>query len=140
MNYMEKKIHVGQPEYDSHFWRAMRGNAGSYNKLELGRVPATGAYLMPGASSTKCMNVLGKESLFRQIGTVVKAYGNGYKILAKDCDDLAMWVPEGGDIPLRDGMTDFTRKDPEARECVSHPHPTAGSPGHTGHTEGVAEG
>jgi len=107
MNYMEKKIHVGQPEYDTHFWSAMRGNAGSYNKLELGRIPATGAYLMPGASSTKCMNALGKESLFRQIGTVVKVYGNGYKILAKDCDDLAMWVPEGGDIPLRDGMTDF---------------------------------
>ena len=39
-------------------------------------------------------------------------------------------------------MTDFTQKDPEARECVFNPHPTAGSPEHTvgGEHESAQEG
>ena len=39
-------------------------------------------------------------------------------------------------------MTDFTQKDPEARECVFHPNPTAGSPEHTvgGEHESAQEG
>ena len=41
-----------------------------------------------------------------------------------------------------EGMTDFTQKDPEARECVFHPNPTAGSPEHTvgGEHESAQEG
>ena len=38
----------------------------------------------------------------------MNALNNGYRIFAKDCEDMAMWVPEGGSIPIYDGMEDFT--------------------------------
>lgn len=54
------------------------------------------------------MAALEKESLFRNIGTVIKAYDNGYRIFAKDNNDLAQWVPESDAIPIYEGIDDFT--------------------------------
>ena len=50
------------------------------------------------------MAALEKESLFRNIGTVIKAYDNGYRIFAKDNNDLAEWVTEGDAIQIYEGM------------------------------------
>lgn len=47
----------------------------------------------------KYTKAIEKESLFRQIGTAVNAFDSGYRILAKGCNDLAQFVPEGGSIP-----------------------------------------
>lgn len=38
-----------------------------------------------------------------------KIHGGASRIFAKDCADIAVWVPEGGSIPLQDGVNDFTR-------------------------------
>lgn len=106
--YMERLPYTGSPEYDKQFWNAMRGNNGSYAELSKGRSTETGTYALPNSSNNKYMSALENESLFRRIGSVIKAYGSGYKIYAKDTNDLAEWVPEGDAIPIYEGIDDFT--------------------------------
>jgi hypothetical protein len=77
----------------------MRGGAKTAAALEAGRSSVTGSYALPSAANNKYMAALAAESLFRQIGTTIMAYDSGYRIFAHDCDDLAQWVPEGGEIP-----------------------------------------
>ena len=52
---------------------------------------------------------LAKRSLLRRIGTVADAKGSGYRIYARDSEDVAQWIPEGGQLPVHDGQNDFTR-------------------------------
>ena len=106
--YTERLLFTGSPEYDKHFWNAMRGRDSSLNELSKGYSPGTGLYAMPNSSDNKYMTALEKESLFRGIGTVIKAYGSGYRIFAKDSNDLAQWVAENDAIPIYDGIEDFT--------------------------------
>ncbi|OPY61029.1 MAG: Phage capsid family protein [Pelotomaculum sp. PtaU1.Bin065] len=106
--YTERLPYTGSPEYDKHFWNAMRGHDSSYDELSKGRSTGTGLYALPNSSENKYMAALEKESLFRQIGTVIQAYGNGYRIFAKDSSDLAQWVAENDAIPIYDGIEDFT--------------------------------
>jgi len=108
ITYTERLAYIGSPEYDKHFWNAMRGNDGSYTELSKGRNIETGTYAMPNSTNNKYMAALEKESLFRNIGTVIKAYDNGYRIFAKDNNDLAEWVPEGDAIQIYEGIDDFT--------------------------------
>ena len=104
----EKNYLIGTPEYDKHFWNAMRG-AKIDTALEAGRSSVTNSYALPSTANNKYMTALATESLFRQIGTPIMAYDSGYRIFVHDCDNLAQWVPEGGEIPIFDGMNDFTR-------------------------------
>jgi HK97 family phage major capsid protein len=106
--YTERLSYTGSPEYDKHFWNAMRGYDSSYDELSKGRSTGTGLYAMPNTSDNKYMAALEKESLFRGIGTVIKAYGSGYRIFAKDSNDLAQWVAENDAVPIYDGIDDFT--------------------------------
>ena len=108
ITYTERLPFTGSPEYDKHFWNAMRGNDGSYAELSKGRNMETGTYAMPNSTNNKYMVALEKESLFRNIGTTINAYDFGYRIFAKDGNDLAQWVPEGESIPIYDGIDDFT--------------------------------
>lgn len=107
-NYIEKLSFTGSPEYDKHFWNAMRGNDNSYEHLKKGRNFGTSLYTMPNTAHNKYMTALVKESLFRNIGTVINAYGSGSRIFAKDSSDLAQWVAENESIPVYDGIKDFT--------------------------------
>jgi len=109
MNYNEKRTYTGQPEYYKNFWNTMRGKPFSTANIVDGRSIATGTYALPNAAGSKYMAALTKESLFRQLGTTVLAYDSGYNIFARDCNDLAQWVPENGSIPIYDGINDFTR-------------------------------
>ena len=95
-------------DYKNHFWNALRGKAHSEAVFDAGRERQTGSYILPAASEDSCDRAIRKEGLFRNIATVVKAYSES-RIFAKDCDDLAAWIPEGGEIPLADGRQDFTR-------------------------------
>ncbi|MEA4973660.1 MAG: phage major capsid protein [Candidatus Metalachnospira sp.] len=108
MNNVENEIYTGQLEYDKNFWDVMRGNDFCYDGITKGRSIDTGTYAMPATASNKYMEAIGKESLFRQIATAFNAYHSDYRILAKDCNDLAQFVPEGGSIPIYDGLNDFT--------------------------------
>lgn len=96
-------------DYKNHFWNALRGRAHSEAVFEAGRDCLTGSYTLPTASEDSYDKAIRKEGLFRNIATVVKAYGGSSRIFGKDCSDLAAWMPEGGEIPLADGMEDFTR-------------------------------
>ena len=109
MNYTERLLYTGSPEYDKHFWNAMRGSESSYAGLSKGSTE-TGTYQLPNSASNKYMAALEKESLFRNIGTFIKAYGSGHRVFAKDSTDFAQWVAEGEAIPIYDGIDDFTIK------------------------------
>ena len=119
MNYTESKIHTGQPEYSKKFWNAMRGREGCYDSLSKGRSSATDTYAMPNSADDKYEATIAEESLFRKIGTYDKVYGGSYHILAKDCDDLAHFVPEGGNIPIFDGIDDFTPHSVESHKLAA---------------------
>lgn len=108
MSYIEKDISIGQPEYDKSFWDTMRGKEQCYDMIAKGRNTGTGTFAMPSAANNKYSKAIDGQSLFRQIATVFRAYNSNYRIMAKDCNDLAAFVPEGESIPIYDGVKDFT--------------------------------
>ena len=83
-----------QPEYDIQFWNAMRNKEAIEDILAKGRDISTGTYSMPTVAAGKVMNEIEKESDFRKIATVIRAYKNGNRIFAKDCKDKAEFVAE----------------------------------------------
>ena len=97
-----------QPEYSGHFWNAMRGRNEHYDKLHGGYDNYTSTYNLPDASNNKLEALIKAESVFRNIATVFKAYRSSYRIFAKDCENLAEFIPDGGQIPIYDGINDFT--------------------------------
>ena len=114
----EKDSLIGTAEYSANFWNFMRGNHFASAQIQGGSDAITGGYTFPSGSSDKLKKAIEGESLFRNLATVVKAYNGGSRIFAKDCDDLAQWVPENGSIPLYDGMEDFTRYAVEAHKLA----------------------
>lgn len=105
----EKEYLIGTAEYGANFWNAMRGIQHAYDKIHGGANGITGGYALPSGSNEKLQKAITQESLFRSMATVIKAYNGASRIFAKDCSDIAAWVPEGGSIPLQDGVNDFTR-------------------------------
>lgn len=97
-----------QPEYDIEFWNLMRNKAISGKVISKGTDVTTGTYNMPTNASGKLMKALERESLFRKIASVHRAYKTGYRIYAKDCKDNAQFVAEGEAIPIYEGIEDFT--------------------------------
>ncbi len=85
---------TAQPEYDIQFWNAMRNKEAIEDILAKGRDISTGTYSMPTVAAGKVMNEIEKESDFRKIATVIRAYKNGNRIFAKDCKDKAEFVAE----------------------------------------------
>lgn len=91
---------TAQPEYDIEFWNAMRNKEVRGDILAKGRDISTGTYSMPTVAAGKVMSEIEKESDFRKIATVIRAYMTGYKLFAKDCKDKAEFVAEGATIPV----------------------------------------
>ena len=60
-----------------------------------GRVLPYGTYTLPTVSSGKLELALDKTSLFRTLATFIRAHSHGYRIFAKDSEDMALFVPEG---------------------------------------------
>lgn len=119
MNYIATKYYIAQPEYAVDFWSAMRRSDTVSNTLEKGRNTDVGAYALPELSMNKYDIALAKESQFRSICTVMKAYDAPYKIQARTADDLAVWVAEGDAIPIKNVMDDFTIHDLRAWKLAS---------------------
>ena len=105
----EKARLIGTAEYNTNFWNVMRGSLYDRDKISGGSDISTGGYALPSGSDEKLRKAIRRDSLFRNMATVVKAYNGASRIYAKDCDDLAEWVPENGSIPIYDGVNDFTR-------------------------------
>ena len=110
---------TAQPEYDIQFWNAMRNKEAREDILAKGRDISTGTYSMPTVAAGKVMNEIEKESDFRKIATVIRAYKNGYKIFAKDCKDKAEFVAEGAAIPVYESAGDFDEKTIESYKLAS---------------------
>ena len=107
------------PEYDIQFWNAMRNKETREDILAKGRDISTGTYSMPTVAAGKVMNEIEKESDFRKIATVIRAYKNGYRIFAKDCKDKAEFVAEGAAIPVYESAGDFNEKTIESYKLAS---------------------
>ena len=99
---------IAQPEYHAEFWNMIRGKSVQDDQLNKGYNRTYGTYMMPTASGGEVEKVIRKESIFRSISTVIDAYAHSYRIFAKDTNDLAMFVPENGEIPIYNGIDDFT--------------------------------
>lgn len=110
---------TAQPEYDIQFWNAMRNKETREDILAKGRDISTGTYSMPTVAAGKVMNEIEKESDFRKIATVIRAYKNGYRIFAKDCKDRAEFVAEGAAIPVYESAGDFNEKTIESYKLAS---------------------
>ena len=105
---MKDYMSISTPEYDLHFWNALRGR--NYNPafLSNGATSETGIHLLPASDGGKFLKYLKAESLFRRIGTVITVGVGDHHILAKDCKDMAGWYDEGESIPVYEGIRDFT--------------------------------
>jgi len=104
----ERDFFTGTADYDRHFWNAMKGGREVTDTLSKGSARESGGFYLPSGAKDKYSKAIKKESIFRNLATVIHAY-SGSRIFAKDCEDTAMWVPEGGSIPIYDATNDFTR-------------------------------
>ena len=110
---------TAHPEYDKAFWAGMSDKVTDVTILDKGKVPGDGTYKVPTSSSNELTKAISRESLFRCMSTVINATGNGYRLDASDSDDLAMFVEEGGEIPVYNAVEDFTRISVGSHKLVS---------------------
>lgn len=107
-DYSNMLPHIEDNDYETHFWDAMRGKAGHKEFLAMGAESITGAFTLSPKGQDKYMVAIKQESLFRDLATDIHVYDHDYRIKTVSTDDVAVWVPEGGTIPLSDGMGDFS--------------------------------
>ena len=99
-------ITTRDPEYDKAVWDAMRFRPFDDTVFRKGKTPY-GTFKLPDFSESKFIEKLNKESLFRQVATVVYNKGD-HDFWARDCGDTVSWIPEGESIPIYEGIDDFT--------------------------------
>lgn len=109
MDYRKLRIDCGQPEYERSFMNFMRGDKLAEQKLAGGHVIDTAAYALPNGTDGSYEKAVARESVMRQIGTVLSHYSGSTKIWAAISDDVAEFVPEAGSINVKDVEDDFTR-------------------------------
>lgn len=110
---------TAQPEYDKAFWAGMTDRVTDVTILDKGRVHHDGTYKVPASSSDELIKAISRESVFRGISTVVNATSTGYRIDATDSDDLAVFVEEGGEIPIYNAVEDFTKISVDSHKLVT---------------------
>ena len=104
--YSEMLSYIEGRDYENHFWNAMRGKPGHKEFIAKGE-SVTGAFILTPKGQDKYMTAIKQESLFRNLATDIQVYDHDYRIKTVNSEDVAVWVPEGGTIPLSDGMGDF---------------------------------
>lgn len=104
--YSEMLSYIEGRDYENHFWNAMRGKPGHKEFIAKGE-SVTGAFTLTPKGQDKYMTAIKQESLFRNLATDIQVYDHDYRIKTVNSEDVAVWVPEGGTIPLSDGMGDF---------------------------------
>ena len=105
-----KSSPINDYDYSRSFWNKMRRKDTEDDKRHLLVSDSTGGYALPHDGFVKMNRTLEKTSVFRQLATVMRVHGHQYKILSKDQDDMAAWIPASGEFPIYDGMDDFTVK------------------------------
>lgn len=103
----DKFIFPNQPEYYKGFWDYVKGRSNCEDLIDAGRSNA-GAYELPPVSSSKYIEAIKEKSLPRKIATHMYTRGSSDTIKCKSVHELAQWVEENGDIPIYDGIDDFS--------------------------------
>ena len=106
-NYSELLPYIEGSDYENHFWNVIRGKNGHKEHMNKGTDTATGGYTLTPKGQDEYMAAVKREGLFRNIATDIKVYDARYNIKTVGGEDVAVWVPEGGAIPIADGMGDF---------------------------------
>ncbi len=109
MRYKDIIIESGQPEYDRNFWNYLRGNEFVASKMGNGRTFDTGSYALPSGADGKYEKAVARESILRRIGSVFANYDGPSTIWAADSEDRAEFVPEMGEVRIRDVDGDFSQ-------------------------------
>lgn len=95
-------------EYETHFWSAMRGKTNDREILKNGVEPTTSAYTLTPKGQEMFTGAIREESVFRNLATDIRIYDHDSRIKTVSTDDAAVWVPEGGTIPIQSGIGDFS--------------------------------
>ena len=96
-------------DYTKDFLNYLKGKPLAADKITQGRTRNTGSYHLPTAIADKYEEAIGKESVFRGLGSVFSSYDRDSNIIAVDSDDICQFVPEGGGIDIVDLVDDFTK-------------------------------
>lgn len=104
---------INSTAYYNDFWNEMRGKQAVTDSLYNNRESKTNAYHLPGESNKKYTAALQKESVVRQLATVVNATRSDSRLWTFDCEGQAEW----GDMVNLEGMDnedDFQRFEVQA--------------------------
>ena len=104
---------INSTAYYNDFWNEMRGTQEVLDRLRDGRESKTNAYHLPGESNKKYTSALQKESVVRQLATVVNATRGDSRIYAFDCEGQAEWGDGNGTEDMSN-EDDFQRFDIQA--------------------------
>lgn len=96
-------------DYRTQFWNAMKGGKDYSDTLISGKDESSGAFILPDDFQSRLDGMVKDIVIFTKHANVITAYNGPSHILATDCEDVAMFVPENGEIPFRDEMDDFSR-------------------------------
>ena len=105
-------------DYRTQFWNVMKGGKDYPDTLISGKDESSGAFILPDDFQSKLDGMVKDKSIFRKHASVITAYNGPSHILATDCEDVAMFVPENGEIPFQDGMDDFSRLQIDAHKLA----------------------
>lgn len=110
MNTFEsRKLTMEYSNYAENYWKGLQQrNEETFESFAKGRT-VSGLFLMPPQSEKEYCKERHNASVFRKIATSMSAYDNDYSIFAVDGYDNISWVPEGGAIPVLDGVDSFTK-------------------------------
>ena len=98
---------INSTEYNRNFWNAMRGKNNNYEGVSAGRHSNTGSYQLPQGSGSKYTEALPKESIFRNIATVMNAPRTDSTIRTFDAQDIATWLGDDSLAAYYDGVDTF---------------------------------
>ena len=110
MNTFEsRKLTMEYSNYAENYWKGLQQrNEETFESFVKGRT-ASGLFLMPPQSEKEYCKERRNASVFRKIATSMSAYDNDYSMFAVDGYDNISWVPEGGTIPVLNGVDSFTK-------------------------------
>ena len=115
---MSSTLLPNYPEYGRAFVNYLKGDLTAAETLSMGYNTGISTYEAPTPMQASIYKAVKKASVFRNVSTVMSARNSGYRLLAKDADDLAQFVEEGGQIPIYEGIRDFTTKTVNAHKLA----------------------
>lgn len=94
--------------YEKDFWNYAKG-AASAHAIRDAFDGSTGMYPLPSGSSKKFEDEITKESVMRQICTIVDFKSTTGQLHTSEFDDKASFLAEGDDVPVTDIKDDFSK-------------------------------